>query len=262
MWHRVAPILAKRYALVIPDLPGYGRSYIPPTTPDHAPYSKRAMAAAMVAVMRALGHDWFAVMGHDRGGRVAYRMALDHPEHIARLGLLDIVATLDVWETLDRDRAMRMWHWPFLAQPAPFPENMIAGDARAYLESRFARYGGPRPAWLSDDVFDGYWAWFRDPARLHATCEDYRAGAGCDLDHDRADRAAGKRIDARTLVLWGSRGNLASYADPLALWRPRIAGTLQGHSIDSGHFIPEENPRAVVDAWENWVRGIGLGSGS
>ncbi len=254
MWHRIAPALAADFTVVAPDLRGYGRSFIAPTVAGHETYSKRAMAADMVAAMAALGFRRFAVMGHDRGARVTYRMMLDHPSVVSRGVLLDIITTADLWATIDRSRIMRMYHWPLLAQPAPLPETLIGGDARDYLEGRFRRGGAALPAWLEPAVLEDYWQAFRDPARRHATCEDYRAGATCDVDHDAADVASGRTIDAPLLALWGTRGNLSDHADPLALWR-RWAPCVQGHAIESGHFIPEENPDAVLEATREFLRG-------
>ncbi len=247
MWHRVAPDLARAFTVVAADLRGCGRSFIAPTTAGHESYAKRAMAADMVAVMQALGFARFAVIGHDRGARVAYRMALNHAASVTRLVLLDIISTADLWATLDRPRMLRMYHWAYLAQPAPMPEAMIAADPRRFLEGRFSRGAAMLPAWLDAAVLDDYWTAFRDPARLHATCEDYRAGASCDVEHDEADRVAGRRIAAPVLALWGTRGNLADTPDPLALWRPWCEA-VSGQAIDSGHFIPEENPRALLAA--------------
>jgi haloacetate dehalogenase len=247
MWHRLAPELAKPFTVVAADLRGYGRSFVAPTDATHEAYSKRAMAADMNAAMRHLGHERFAVMGHDRGGRVTYRLALDHPAAVTRVVLLDIITTLDLWATIDHSRMLRMYHWAFLAQNAPLPERMIGGDPRAYLEGRFSRGAATLPTWLDADVLEDYWTAFSDPARLHATCEDYRAGATCDLAHDQADRDASRVITAPVLCLWGTRGNLADTPDPLSLWRPWCLN-LRGHAVDSGHFIPEENPAAVLAA--------------
>jgi haloacetate dehalogenase len=247
MWHRTAPALAAQFTVVVADLRGYGQSFIAPTVDGHTTYSKRAMAADMVAVMANLGFPRFAVMGHDRGARVTYRMMLDHPATVTRAVLLDIITTADLWATIDRPRIMRMYHWPLLAQPAPLPEKLLDANPRDYLEGRFRRGGAELPRWLEPTILDAYWQAFRDPARRHATCEDYRASATCDVDHDTADRAAGRKIDAPLMVLWGTRGNLAEHADPLNLWRPWCP-RVRGQAIDSGHFIPEENPSAVLAA--------------
>ena len=193
MWHRVAPALAQRFSLVIPDLPGYGWSDAPRSDAEHAPYTKRAMAAAMVEVMEALGHVRFRLAGHDRGGRVAYRLALDHPGRLDKLATLDIVPTWTMWHHMDARLANRAWHWMFLALPAPFPETLIGKDPLYYFDTRAA--AGTKIKSL--DAFDPralahYRAFFNDPVRIHATCEDYRAGRTTDLAHDEADRAVGQ----------------------------------------------------------------------
>ncbi len=245
MWHRLAPTLARHFTVVAADLRGYGRSFIAPTVAGHETYSKRAMAADMVAAMASLGFKAFSVIGHDRGARVAYRMMLDHPTVVSRGVLLDIISTADLWDTINRRRIMRMYHWPFLAQAAPLPEHMIAGDSRRYLESRFKRGQAGLPGWLEPTVLEDYWSAFSDPARVHATCEDYRASATCDVIHDEADRAVGHTIVSPLLVIWGTHGNLADTAAPLDLWR-RWCPHVSGQAVESGHFIPEENPEALV----------------
>jgi haloacetate dehalogenase len=254
MWHRVAPRLAEHFTVIAADLRGYGRSFVAPTVADHGTYSKRVMARDMVAAMAAAGFRTFAVMAHDRGARVAYRMLLDHPAVVTRAVLLDIITTADLWATLNRERMLRMYHWAFLAQPPPFPEQMIADNPRRYLEGRFSRGAAQLPAWLQVAVLEDYWAAFQDPARLHASCEDYRAGAGIDVQHDLDDRAVGRTISTPLQVLWGTRGNLSDAADPLALWRAWCP-SVRGHAIDSGHFIPEENPAAVLAAALPFLQG-------
>jgi haloacetate dehalogenase len=245
MWHRLAPKLAPHFTVVAADLRGYGRSFIAPTLAGHESYSKRVMAADMVAVMAGLGFKAFSVVGHDRGARVTYRMMLDHPAVVTSGVLLDIMTTADLWETINRRQIMRMYHWPFLAQAAPLPERMIAGDPRGFLESRFQRGDAILPAWLEPAVLEDYWSAFSNPARVHATCEDYRAGATCDVVHDEADRAVGHTITSPLLVIWGTRGNLAETADPLDLWR-RWCPHVSGQAVESGHFIPEEHPGAII----------------
>ena len=247
MWHHVAPVLAERFTVVAADLRGYGRSFIAPSVPGHESYAKRAMATDMVALMDHLGYARFAVMGHDRGARVTYRMMLDHPDAVTAGVLLDIISTADLWATIDRPRILRMYHWAFLAQPAPLPEHLIGADPRDYLDGRFRRGSKTLPTWLAPAALDDYRRMFDDPARRHATCEDYRAGATCDVDHDEADLATRRQIAAPLLCLWGTRGNLADTPDPLALWR-RWCPHIEGQSIDSGHFIPEENPSALLAA--------------
>jgi haloacetate dehalogenase len=206
----------------------------------------------MTAVMSALGFERFAIMGHDRGARVTYRLLLDDPGRVTRAVLLDIMSTADFWERLDRRHALRMYHWMFLAQAAPLPERLIDGDPRGYLEGRFKRGMATRPDWLDHHVFEDYRRAFDDPARRHATCEDYRAGSTCDVEHDLADRSAGRRITVPVRLLWGTRGNLADAADPLALWRPWCP-SITGRAIDCGHFIPEEAPDALLADVMGWL---------
>jgi haloacetate dehalogenase len=249
MWHRVAPLLAEHFSLVIADLPGYGWSAVPESGADHAPYDKRSMARAMVELMEQLGHGRFSLAGHDRGGRVAYRLALDHPGRLAKLATLDIVPTYAMWHGIDARLAFRIWHWTFLAQPAPFPEEMIGRDPVGYWDRKTA----PGTKAKSLDAFDPrallhYRTFFQDPLRIHATCEDYRAGRTTDLANDEADRAAGRKITCPMLALWGSAGIPSeAEADPLATWR-EWATDLRGSAIDCGHYLPEENPSATAKA--------------
>jgi haloacetate dehalogenase len=246
MWHRLAPALAERFSLILPDLPGYGWSDAPQSDAEHAPYTKRAMANAMIEVMEALGHVRFRLAGHDRGGRVAYRLALDHPGRLERLALLDIVPTWVMWHRMDARLANRAWHWMFLAQPAPFPETMIGKDPLFFFDSRAAR--GTKSKSLA--AFDPralahYHAFFQDPLHLHATCEDYRAGRTTDLTHDEETHAKGAKIACPLLVIWGAAGGIpAETDDPLATWR-EWATDVRGFPIDSGHYLAEEAPEAT-----------------
>ena len=254
MWHRVAPVLARDFTLVIADLPGYGWSDVPRDTPDHAPFAKREMAAALIDVMEQLGHVHFRLAGHDRGGRVAYRLALDHPGRVDRLAVLDIVPTWAMWHAIDARLAYRIWHWTFLALPAPFPETMIGKDPLFYFDWKMA--SGTKTKDLS--AFDPralahYRMSFSDPLRIHATCEDYRAGHTIDLAIDEADRAAGRKITCPMLALWGSSGIPSETANPLTTWRA-WASDISGHAIDSGHFPCEENPDATAAALSEFFR--------
>lgn len=246
-WHRVAPRLAERFTLVLPDLRGYGRSRGPGPDPAHRNHSKRTMAADMVAVMRALGFERFGVAGHDRGARVGYRLCLDHPERMTRFASLDVIPTLDAWEAMDADGALGAYHWPFLAVPAPLPETLIGHDPGFYLRHLIERWAG-RPEAIVPEALADYLACFADPAVIAATCEDYRAGAGPDRAHDRADRESGRRLACPVLVLWG-RDYPAEGADsPLAIWR-RWATEVTGERLEGcGHFLPEEAPGRVADA--------------
>jgi haloacetate dehalogenase len=212
-------------------------------------YSKRAMGGDVIQVLRSLGHDRFAVVGHDRGARVAYRLALDHPEYVKRLALLDIMPTVAMWDGMDAARAMQVYHWTFLAQPAPLPEMLLSCVPREYLDLKLAQWAGGR----SLDAFDPralahYRAFFAEPVRLHACCEDYRAGATIDVRHDRADLAAGRTIACPTLVLWGDAGIPAASSSPLDVWRATFAPQATGQGVASGHFLPEENPQATLAA--------------
>ncbi len=248
MWHRVAPALAERFTLVVPDLPGYGWSDVPRSDAEHTPYTKRAMARVMVEVMEKLGHAHFALAGHDRGGRVAYRLALDHPGRLSRLAVLDILPTYDYWSRMDRAYALKIYHWPFLAQPEPLPETLIGGNPEFYLKHVMASWTAAR----SLDTFDPralthYLTAFRDPLRIHASCEDYRAGAYADYEHDKADRKAGNKITTPMLVLWGGAAIAAAAAPPLASWQ-QWATDVAGVAIESGHFMAEENPEATAAA--------------
>jgi len=248
IWHKIAPSLAQHFTLVLPDLPGYGASGIPPLSADHEAYSKRSMARAMVSVMEELGYGSFALAGHDRGGRVAYRLALDHPEKVKKLAVLDILPTYDYWARLDREFALKIYHWAFLAQPAPFPEQLISASAIPFLEHTLASWTGSKSlAAFSPGALNHYRAMFRDPARIAATCEDYRAGATVDVQHDEGNINQGRRISAPVLTLWGATGIAQSGDTPLAVWQ-RWSETCLGAGIPGGHFLPEEAPEAVAKA--------------
>jgi len=233
MWHLVAPRLAQDFTVVAPDLRGYGDSAKPPTTPDHAPYAKRAMARDQVAVMQQLGFERFAVAGHDRGGRCAYRLALDHPERVLQLAVLDIVPTSEAFRRADMAFALSYWHWFFLAQPADLPERLIQADPEAFYLRRGGRLFAP-------EALAEYRRCFHDPATIHAMCEDYRAGATIDFAMDEADRGT-RRIACPVLVLWGRRGQLENAYDVLAVWRD-WADDVRGRALDCGHYLPEEAP--------------------
>jgi len=235
MWHRIAPRLARDFTVVAADLRGYGDSAKPPTTPDHAPYSKRAMARDQVAVMRAFGFERFHVAGHNRGGRVAYRMALDHPERVLKLAVLDILPTWEHFRRTDSAFALGYWHWFFLAQPHDLPERLIASDPDAFYLRRGTSMFAP-------EALAEYRRCFRDPATIHAMCEDYRAGATIDSAIDEADHAAGRRIACPVLALWGRRGFVGGHYDVPAIWRDWTAGPVEGQAIDCGHYLPEEAP--------------------
>jgi haloacetate dehalogenase len=248
MWHAVAPLLAAHHTVVATDLTGYGASFRPHPTPDHTAHSKRAMAQDQVEAMASLGFERFAVAGHDRGGRVAYRMALDHPDRVERLTVMDIVPTGEVWRRADRDFATGYWHWAFLAQPAPLPERLIGGDPDAYFDLHVRGgmgLGGERDRYPGD-VVDAYRRLFDDRASIEAMCEDYRAGATVDAAYDDADRDAGRTIARPVQVLWGARGALPRfYDDVLEVWRP-WAPDLRGGAIDASHFLAEDRPEETA----------------
>lgn len=242
MWHLVAPRLAEEFTVVCPDLRGYGDSSKPATTDDHAPYSKRAMARDQVAVMQQLGFEQFAVAGHDRGGRVAYRMALDHPERVTRLAVLDILPTGEHFRRADMAFGMGYWHWFFLAQPYDLPERMIGADPDFfYLTRRREAAEVFHPEALAE-----YSRCWNDPATIHAMCEDYRAAAAIDFALDEADRGK-RRIECPLLALWGARGPMNNWYDVPAIWRD-WADDVSGRAIDSGHYLAEEAPEETYAA--------------
>lgn len=243
MWHRVAPRLAQDFTVIVPDLRGYGDSSKPPTTPDHEPYSKRAMARDQVALMRHFGFARFAVAGHDRGGRVAYRLALDHPERVTRLAVLDIIPTGEAFRRADMAFALGYWHWFFLAQPAPLPENLIGGNPEGYY------FRGDRSIFAPEALAD-YLRCTSDPATIHAMCEDYRAGATFDFPLDEADRG-NRRIACPVLTLWGRRGALEQWYDVPAIWRD-WAADVTGQAIDCGHYLAEEAPDETYAALQTF----------
>jgi len=247
MWQRVALRLADRFELVLPDLRGYGRSSKPPGAADHANYSKRAMAADIVALMRALGHERFHVAAHDRGARVAHRLALDHPQAIDRLCLIDIVPTLQMYERTDMAFAQAYYHWFYLIQPAPLPEKQIGADAPWYLRWTLSGWGSKGIDYIEPEALADYEQGFCNAEGIHAACEDYRAAASIDLEHDRTSRAAGQRIACPLHVLWGARGVIARLYAPLDDWRAAASGPVTGRAFDAGHFIAEELPEPTAD---------------
>lgn len=248
MWHKVAKELAKIRTLVIPDLPGYGWSAAPEPVAEHVPYTKRAMAAAMVEVMEKQGFAHFALMGHDRGARVGYRLGLDHPGRLDRLVLLDIVPTYVMWHKMDRARALQVYHWAFLAQPHPLPETLIGPNSRYFLEWTLASWTALKDLSAFDPRALAYYqAAFASPDRLRAMCEDYRAGATIDLAHDEADLAAGRTLLCDTMAVWGEAGIPSRGASPLEAWSA-LAPKISGQGVPGGHFVCEEAPAAVLKA--------------
>jgi haloacetate dehalogenase len=255
MWHAVAERLAREFSVVTADLRGYGESSKPETTSDHEPYSKRAMARDQVAVMRHLGFDRFAVVGHDRGARVAYRMALDAPGHVQRLAVLDILPTGEHFRRADMRFGLGYWHWFFLAQPFDVPERMIGADPRGFFTRQWPRDGTGQPVpppYFAAEAAEDYLRCYLNPATVHATCEDYRAGATYDFRLDEADREAGHRIRCPVLALWAGRGQLQQWYDVLGVWRD-WADDVRGQPIDSGHYLAEEAPEATYAALREFL---------
>lgn len=242
MWHAVAARLQDRFTLICADLPGYGASFRPVISADHAAHSKRAMAADLVAMMQALGHQRWSVGAHDRGARVAHRMALDHPGAVARLALIDIAPTREMYAQTTDAFARAYWHWFFLIAPPPLPERMIMADPDAYWRAKCgagsAGLGPFDPAALAE-----YLHAFRSPGVIAASCEDYRAAATIDIAHDDAD--GDLRVRCPVLILWGAKGVIARCFDALALWRLR-ATDVRGHSLPGGHYLAEELPDTVA----------------
>jgi haloacetate dehalogenase len=244
MWHRVAPALARDFTVLAADMRGYGHSSKPPTANDHEPYSKRAMARDQVALMRTLGFEQFSVAGHDRGGRCAYRMALDFPGRVQRLAVLDILPTNEHFRRAEMRFGLAYWHWFFLAQPFDVPERIIGADPRGFFTRAWPRdaSGVPQsPPYFAPEAVEDYLSCYLNPATVHATCEDYRAGATFDFDLDEADRTSGKRLACPVLALWAARGALPKLYDVLAIWRD-WADDVRGCAVDSGHYLPEEAP--------------------
>ncbi len=248
IWHKVAPRLAMRFNVVATDLRGYGDSGKPPGGARHEAYSKREMAKDQADVMRSLGHRRFFLCGHDRGGRVAHRLAVDHPDSVAKVAVLDIAPTLAMYEQTTEAFARAYWHWFFLILPAHGPERMIGAGARAYLREKMGES-------LARGVFaPEAWAEYErcfTPGAIHASCEDYRAAAGIDLEHDRADRDAGRRVRAPLLALWGAHGVVEKCFKPLDEWR-RVADDVRGRALPAGHYLPEEVPDELCTELEEF----------
>lgn len=244
MWHRVAPALARRYRVVLMDLRGYGDSARPLADAAHMAHSKRTMAADAAFVMRALGHHDYAVLAHDRGARVAHRLALDHAPAVSRLMLLDVAPTLAMYERTTQAFAAAYWHWFFLIQPAPLPERLIEADPAAYLRDVMGRRHAGL-AVFAPEAFAQYTRCLSLPGSATSICEDYRASASIDLEHDRADLAAGVRLTVPLRVLWGAEGAVGRCFDPLALWR-EVADDVQGRGLPCGHYIAEEQPQLLL----------------
>jgi len=248
-WHKLVPDLAEKYTVICPDLRGNGASDKPVGAEDHSNYSKRTMAADMIAIMDELGFDKFRVMGHDRGARVAHRLCLDHPERVSKAVLLDIIPTLTLYETVNVDVASVYFHWFFLIQKAPLPERLIAGDPKQYLYWGLGgRIGGVEA--VDPEVLAAFEENIQNPEVIHATCEDYRAGAGIDLEHDKAD--AGKKIQCPLLVVWGTLGPMGKLYDILLTWQDK-AENVQGLGLECGHYPAQEKPKELLAALEEFL---------
>jgi haloacetate dehalogenase len=249
IWHKIAPALAENFTVVATDLRGYGDSSKPDGGINHANYSKRVMAVDQVEVMEQLGFDRFFVAGHDRGGRVAHRMAVDHSERVLKLVVLDIAPTYWMYTQTDMEFARAYYHWFFLIQPYDIPERMIGADVEFWMRSKLAQWGRDQQA-ITPQAFSEYLRCFRDPAAIHASCEDYRASAGIDLEHDEAD--LGRKLTCPLLALWGEKGFVGRKYAVLETWRER-AVNVQGHGIPCGHYLPEEAPEATLEAINNFL---------
>jgi haloacetate dehalogenase len=257
MWRDIAPRLAPNFTIVAADLPGYGRSDCPDDGADHAGMSKRQMAATLVEAMHRLGHPHFAVVGHDRGGRVAYRAALDHPQAITHVAVLDVIPTLEVWERADARMTLAFWPFSLLAQPAPLPERLVGSAPETIIDNALGYWGSPASTFPAE-VRRSYVNALRDPLHVHAICEEYRAAAGIDREHDEADLAAGRRIACPLLALWSATGGLDSWyreaGGPLEIWR-RWADKVSGGPVSGGHFFAEEAPDLTAQLLSDFLGG-------
>lgn len=249
IWRKIAPQLANDFTVVMPDLRGYGDSSKPADGENHAAYSKRALAQDQLELMTSLGFKRFAVVGHDRGGRVAHRMTLDHPDRVTKLAVLDIVPTYKLYHSVTREFATAYFHWFFLIQPAPFPETLIGNNVEFYLKAWAFR--GVYPGAIDSQAFAEYLRCFRDPATVHASCEDYRAAASIDLTHDAADLQ--RKVFCPVLVLWAEQGAMHLLYNVLDTWKER-ASNVRGRPLPDGHFLPEEAPQAVLAELKMFLR--------
>lgn len=251
MWHAVAPAMARSFSVVCPDLRGYGGSFKPAATQDHAPYAKTAMARDMVELMQHFGHEAFFVGSHDRGARVAHRLALDHPGRVKKLAVLDIVPTVEHFERTDMSFAMGYYHWFWLAQPHPFPENVISAAPDAWFTAHTSREPKP-PGFFHPEALADYLTYARTPEMVIGMCEDYRAAASIDLVDDRRSRAEGRKVQCPLLVMWGAKGKIGQWYDALAIWRDYCTGDVVGGPIETGHYLAEERPHDVITAFERF----------
>lgn len=246
-WHKVVDALAEDFTVVATDLRGYGASSKPSRRQDPTLYTKRAMARDQVQAMQQLGFERFHVVGHDRGGRVAHRMAIDSPEAVDRLAVVDIAPTLTMYTATDQTFAEAYYHWFFLIQPYDFPERLIGGDPEYFLRHTFKSWCKTDGA-ISSDAFEAYLRAFQNPDMIHASCEDYRAAATLDLDHDREDDAEDAKILAPVLAVWGAKGIVGKKFDVIQSWKEKAAFPVEGFALECGHFIPEEDPQGLINA--------------
>ena len=253
MWHLVAPALAHHFTVICPDLRGYGGSFKPEASPDHTAYAKRAMAQDMVELMLHLGHERFLLAGHDRGGRVAHRLAIDHSERVRKLAVLDIIPTLEHFERADMRFAMGYYHWFWFAQPHPFPESVITAAPEAWFAAHTSREPKP-PDFFHPQALADYLEAVHDPDMIRGMCEDYRAAATIDLEHDRESRAAGRKVQCPLLVLWGTKGKIEEWYDAPAIWRAYSDSQVIGAKVQSGHYLPEEAPQEVLQHFGSFFR--------
>lgn len=246
MWHAVTPALAERFTVVCPDLRGYGGSFKPDATADHAPYAKAEMARDMVQVMDHFGHDTFFVGSHDRGARVAHRMALNFPDRVLKLCVLDIIPTIEHFERADMAFAMGYYHWFWFAQPSPFPEIIINAAPEDWFRAHTSREPKADGFFHTDAIAD-YLTAVRNPEMIRGMCEDYRAAATIDLDHDRKSRDTGEKITCPLMVLWGAKGKIGEWYEPLDIWRRYCEAEVTGGPVNSGHYLAEEAPGEVLE---------------
>ena len=253
MWHAVAPILAQTHTVICPDLRGYGGSFKPAPTADHRPYAKSSMARDMAELMTDLGHEHFTVISHDRGARVAHRLAIDNPRRIDRLAVLDIVPTIEHFERTDMSFALGYYHWFWFAQPHPFPEELINAAPETWFRAATGRE--PKgPDFFHPDALADYLAAANTPENITGMCEDYRAAASIDLEHDRISRSLGQKVQCPMLVLWGAKGRIGGWYDPLALWQEYCTNTVTGTPIPSGHYLAEEAPNDVLAQLQTFLK--------
>jgi haloacetate dehalogenase len=245
MWHATAPALAQRYTVICPDLRGYGGSFKPAASADHAAYAKRSMARDMAELMTLMGHDRFQVVSHDRGARVAHRLALDFPDRVRRLAVMDIVPTIEHFERTDMAFALGYYHWFWFAQPHPFPEELINAAPEVWFRAHTSREPKP-PGFFCEEALQDYLAAAHDPEAITGMCEDYRAAASIDLEHDRISRTEGQKVRCPMLTLWGAKGKVGGWYDPVALWREYCSADVTGAAVDSGHYLAEEAPAEVL----------------